>query len=233
MTRTYKYSKETVSHVYNNLLNFKNQGNAKDYEIRIDDLTVVQRTKNMGNFHLFKKALYDYSMDVSIFLYKGNSRKYDKYILERKGKVSPNANQTTQEFIDEQVAKKIAEQNRQIENSRLLEENKQLKKRVKRLKRQNEKLEDKQTNGLKDLITLVTTSLPHLTGNNSDIPTEINGIKTTDLLKMINEKRVAWGDEVFTKVIAVTLTIGEHTELLNEVEQKLLLKNKKNENKEK
>ena len=63
------------------------------------------------------------------------------------------------------------------------------------------------------------------------MPTEINGIKTTDLLKMVSECREKWGDETFGRALGILMTIGNDIELLEAVEKLIETKNKKDESK--
>jgi hypothetical protein len=227
MTHTFQYNNTTIKHVYDQLLNFKNQGTTKDYEIRIDDLTVIQRTKNMGNFHLFKKSLTDFSEAISFLLYKGNSRKCDKYILTRKSDQKSVSTLATEEYLEQRLQDWINEEKREVDLARLKEENKHLKKQLRKSDARNTNLEAKKSGDLKEIIELITTSLPSLTGGKVEIPTELNGIKMTDLMGMVNSCRTRWGDETFGRVLGITMTIGDDLELLKTVEN--LLETKKGE----
>lgn len=225
MTHTFQYNNTTIQHVFDQLRNFKNQGTTKDYEIRIDGLTVIQRTKNLGNFHLFKKSLTDFSEAISFLLYKGNSRKCDKYILTRKSDQRSVSTLATEEYIEQQINKRIKEGKREVDLARLKEENKQLKKQLRKSEARNNSLEAKKSGDLKEIIGLITTHLPSLTVSKAEIPTELNGIKMTDLMQMVNDCRTRWGDETFGRVLGITMTIGDDLELLKTIEN--LLESKK------
>lgn len=227
MTHTFQYNNTTIQHVFDQLRNFKNQGTTKDYEIRIDNLTVVQRTKNLGNFHLFKKSLTEFSEAISFLLYKGNSRKCDKYILTRKSNQRSISTLATEEYIEQEINKRIKEDKREVDLARLKEENRQLKKQLQKSETRNNNLEAKKSGDLKEIISLITTHLPNLTGGKVELPTELNGIKMTDLIGMVNNCRTRWGDETFGRVLGITMTIGDDFELLKTVEN--LLKTKKGE----
>lgn len=231
MTRTYPYNNTTVKHVFKQLKNFKNQGKTKDYEVRIDDLTVVQRTNNLGNFHLFKKSLTNFSEAISILLYKGNSRKYDQYVLNRKIENKDVPNLAPQEYLQRKLDEWISKEKKEIHFARLKEENKQLKKQLKKSETKNKELQAKKSIDL-DGIMKFATQLPQLINNqskaNQTLPTELNGIPMTDLLQMINGYRKSWGDEVFQRALGVTITLGNDLQLLKAVEQ--LIKTKEEEN---
>ncbi len=114
MTRTYQYNNDTAKHVFNQLQNFKQQGNTKDYEVRIDNLTVVQRTKNLDNFHLFKQSLNQFTEAVSILLYKGSSRNYDKYVLTRKTEEESKPDLASEEYLKQRLDDWIKKRRRRL-----------------------------------------------------------------------------------------------------------------------
>lgn len=196
MTRTYPYNNTTIKHVFEQLKNFKNQGNTKDYEVRIDDLTVVQRTNNINNFHLFKKSLTNFSKAIRILLYKGNSRKYDQYVLNRKIENKQIPDLAPEEYLQRKLDEWISKEKKEIHFARLKEENKQLKKQLKKIEAKNRELQAKKSIDL-DGIMKFATQLPQLINNQSKpdqtLPTELNGIPMTDLLQMINGYRKSWG----------------------------------------
>lgn len=231
MTRTYQYNNDTVKHVFDQLMNFKNQGNTKDYEIRIDDLTVVERTNNLDNFHLFKQSLNQFTETVSILLYKGSSRNYDKYVLTRKTEQESKPDLASEEYLKQRLDDWIKKEKKEIHFARLKEENKQLKKQLKKSEARNETLQAKKSIDL-DGIMKVVTQIPQLMGGKNDphekLPTELNGMPITDLIGMINECRKHWGDEKFQRVLGVTMTLGNDQKLLAAVEQ--LIKKKDEEN---
>ncbi len=231
MTRTYQYNKDTVKHVFKQLMNFKNQGNTKDYEVLIDDLAVVGRTNNLENFRLFKKSLTSFCETVRILIYKGNSRKYDQYILTRNVENEATPNLAPQEYLQQKLDEWISKEKKEIHFARLKEENKQLKKQLKKSEARNATLQAKKSIDL-DGIMKIAAQLPQLIGGKSETdntpPNELNGIPMTDLLKMINDYRKSWGDEVFQRALGVTITLGNDLELLKVVEQ--LIKTKGDEN---
>ncbi|GAB5417998.1 MAG: hypothetical protein Crog4KO_14510 [Crocinitomicaceae bacterium] len=225
MNTTYSYCDATLSHVFNQLKNFKKQGLEKEFEIRIDEITAVSRTSALENFHLFKNLLTQFSKKVSVLFYKGKSRKYDRYDLDIKSTPITSPALATQEYIDKEVEKHLAQQRKQIKWTEIKEENKYLKKHNKRLKQRNSELESKQSNGIKEIINLITTQLP-LFQNDADLPSSINGIPMSDLLKMINDRRKKWGDEVFGRAISTALLLGDDEKLLEAAEE--LLNSNKN-----
>jgi len=231
MTRTYQYNKETVKHVFKQLMNFKNQGNTKDFEVRIDDLTVVGRTNNLENFRLFKKSLTSFCETVRILIYKGNSRKYDQYILTRNVDNEARPNLAPQEYLKQKLDEWISKEKKEIDFARLKEENKQLKKQLKKSETRNETLQAKKSIDLEGIMK-VAAQIPQLMGNKNEskekLPEDLNGTPTTDLLGMINSYRENWGEEIFQRVLGVTITLGNDLELLKTVEELIKEKGGKN-----
>lgn len=229
MTKTFQYSQESLALVQKTLNNFKNQGAAKDYEIRIDDLTVVHRTDNLQKFNFYKESLNEYSTVVVVFLFKGKSRKYDKYVLERKGKVSPDPNTTTEDYINGEIKKALDLRRQEIDFSRLKEQNRQLKKRGKRLNKKLQDLEKGNKNALKELIQLAAVHFG--SAKVEEIPKAINGIPTADLMRMMNAYRKEWGDELFARTLGISIAIGKSPELMPIIEEIINKNIKENEDK--
>ncbi len=109
--------------------------------------------------------------------------------------------------------------------------NKQLKKQLKKSEARNETLQAKKSIDLDGLMKVVT-QIPQLIGGKNETseksPTELNGMPTADLIGMISGYRKNWGDEVFQRVLGVTMTLGNDLELLTAVEE--LIKTKGEEN---
>ena len=65
------------------LLKFVEQGD-KDYDIEIDEQPIVSRTDNVEHFYDFVNYINPSTQFVSIRIYKGKSRNYDRTVLLRK-----------------------------------------------------------------------------------------------------------------------------------------------------
>ncbi len=133
----------------------------------------------------------------------------------------------TEEYIEQEINKRIMEGKREIDLARLKEENKHLKKQLRKSEARNTNLEAKKSGDLKEIVGLITTHPPSLIGGKIELPTELNGIKMTDLMGMVNSCRSRWGDETFGRVLGITMTIGDDLELLKTIEN--LLETKKGE----
>lgn len=228
MTKTYLYCVEALDYIFNQLVNFEDQGKAKDFEVRIDNSTVVARTKDLNNFQMFESSINEFSRTVNILFYHGNSRKYDSYNLELKPKRSNDAPLATQEYIEEEINKRLTKRTKKIKGKALKTENKELKIEVNRLRVKNAELEEKQSGVFKEIISLVAAHLPGLNKNAAPLGA-INGIELTDLIQMINDRRKTWGDDTFIRVLGVMMTLGDDIQLLAATEQLIQTKNAENE----
>ena len=218
MVKTLTYNSANIKMIYDHLVNHNNQGVSKDFEIRIDDLTTIHRTDDLGRFYLFKKSLTHFSNEISFILYKSKSRRNDKYILVRKGNVSPDPKMTTQEYIDKEVAKALKRQEQQLEFARLEDETQSQKQTITALRARVLELETKNKGDLKELIQLISMkfgSKPTTQADNKDV----NGVSTDDLVKMINHYRQKFGEKVFEDAMGIALQVADHPKIINEVKQ--------------
>jgi len=219
MTHTYEYNDFTLENVLDQLICFKDQGIEKDYEIRIDEQTVVSRTNDLSRFNLFKRLLNKFSSTVSFILYKGKSRKYDRFDLHLDNSSLDGLMTAPKKFIDTEVDKILFAERRKLKRKALKKENKQLKAQVEYLSEQNRELEKNKSGVLKEILTVVSAFAPNLSGNGNPINGDINGINMSDILQMINKCREDWGEERFGRVLGVSITLGNNTELLDKAEQ--------------
>lgn len=229
MTHTYEYNDFTLANVLDQLICFKDQGIEKDYEIRIDEHTVVSRTNDLSRFELFKRLLTKFSRTVSFILYKGKSRKYDRFDLNLDNSSLDGLMTAPKKFIDTEVDKILFAERRKLKRKALKKENKQLQTQVDYLTAQNQELEKNKSGVLKEILEVVSAFAPSLSGNGNPINGDINGIKMSDILQMINKCREDWGEETFGRVLGVTMTLGENIELLHKAEQ-LIEHHKNNSN---
>ncbi|PIE87292.1 MAG: hypothetical protein CSA03_00875 [Bacteroidetes bacterium] len=199
------------------LRNLKNQGNPRDYEIRIDDFVVVRRTSDLSQFHLFKKSLTQSSNEVSFIIYKGKSRKYDKYVLERNVNGSPDPNMTSQEYIKHKIAEALEKDRQGAELSKLKQKTKSQKAKISMLKDRVKELESKNKG---DLTALLQLASGYLSPSEETKPEEqLNGISNDDLVKMISHYRAKYGEQVFGQSLGVALQLAEHPKLIEPVKK--------------
>ena len=216
MTRTLAYNSANINQIYKNLCNYQKQGVDKEYEIKIDGFTVVSRTSDLEKYSLLIENITNFSSEINIFLYKGNSRRYDKYIFHINKNKSPNPELSIDEYIQQEVNKRFEAKQKELELHELRKLKIEQNELITKLKSEIEKLKSKNTGAIKDILT------PFLKGS---IPTvkpqdvKISGIPATDLAKMIVEAKNKYGEGTMNEVLGVAFQLAEDPNKLKEVQK--------------
>lgn len=227
MKKTLAYNSESLEMIQLYLRNQQNQGNPRDYEIRIDDLVVVRRTSDIAQFHVFKKSLTTSSNEVSFIIYKGKSRRYDKYLLVRNSNGSPDPSMTSQEYINHKIAEALEKDRQEAKVSKLRQRAKSQKAKISVLKDRVRELELKNKGDLNALLQLASG---YLNPSDKSKPEEqLNGISNDDLVKMISHYRSKYSEEVFGQSLGVALQLAEHPTLIDPVTEFITQKIEENE----
>lgn len=224
MEKRLKYNSSATQMIYNNLVSLYNQGKPRDFEIRIDDLTVVHRTNDLKKYYWYQKALTEYSQEVSIILYFGTSRRYDKYILFRKIDQYSSDVLTEQQF-QQKLADALTSQKRELDNQMLKSKVKSQKRTILELKQKLEVLQSKKGSDLSTLAPLI-----QLAFNKSASNKEQNGESNEKLAGMIGYYRDLFGEEIFERSLGIALKVAEHPEIIEEVSEFVQTKIKADEN---
>lgn len=217
MKKTLAYNSDSLSMIRHYLQNQTDQRNPRDFEIRIDDLVVVRRTSDLSLFHLFKESLSENSNEVSFIIYKGNSRRYDKYVLVRKMNGSPDPNMTAQEYINHKVEEAILKDRQEAEMSKLRQKTKSQKAKISVLKGRVRELESKNNGEVNALLKLASGFISPSGGAKPE--EQLNGISNDDLAKMISDYRTQFGDEVFAEALGVALQVAKYPKLIEPVKE--------------
>ena len=221
MIKRFTYNDYHIDLVYQFLKGFKKQKTNKEYEIRIDGLTVVERTEDLNHFYWFKKYVDELMTRVSFVFYKGKSRKSDQYILERMVQEKEVLDQTA---IDKAVQNQTETFEKEMKFKLLKKKNKQLKQQLNDALNQNKVLASKQDDGMSKIMTTIGSLFNGTSINNSDssntkgLPQEIGGVPLNQLLDFIKAKQKKWGDAVLGRSIGVAMIIGDDTVLLEKIE---------------
>lgn len=213
MTKTLPYNAVNLKKIYNNLVTLDIQGVPKDFEVRIDDFTVIHRTNDLSKFYLLQKSITNYSCELNIILYKGKARRYDKYIFYINNNQSPDPNLSTDEYVKKKVAEIVATREKEREFNRLNEENTSQKQLIVELKKENEELKAKNKGELKEMLQMLGTQF----NTSATAPNDLNGIPNDQLMKMIADARKKFGDEVFKDIMGIALITGENPAIIKDV----------------
>lgn len=223
MQKQLTYSPANIKMIHDNLVNMHNQGKARDFEIKIDDLTVVQRTSDFKKFYLFQKSLTPQSNEVSFILYMGNSRRYDKYLLI----LNSNSGVVSKDEFQKKLSQALESQKHQMEFEKLKEKTKSQKKTIAELRSKVKFLQSKSTPDYTSLVQIIQSTF-NKNGTENGTPT-VNGILKNELPGMISYYRSRFGEEVFDKSLGIALKIAEHPYLIEEVKEFVETKIKEHE----
>lgn len=116
-----KYSTGRINLLYQMLLNDKGQGNPRDYDIKVDELKVVQRTDDPERFFSHEEFVQPETGCITINIYDGNSRRCTKYQLYF-GDAQPNSNVATLSGIEKTIKEKIGTERKQWEYEQMKKE---------------------------------------------------------------------------------------------------------------
>lgn len=220
MTKTLPYNAANIKNIYNNLVILDSQGVPKDFEVRIDDFTVIHRTNDLSKFYLLQESITNYSSEINIILYKGKARRYDKFIFYINNNQSPDPKMSTDEYVDQKVKEIVAVQEKERELERLREDNENQKQLIADLKKENRALKAKNTGELKEMMQMFGAQFNASTPAPND-----------ELMKMISEARKKFGDEIFKDIMGIALITGENPEIIKDVVKFINDKIQDNENK--
>jgi hypothetical protein len=224
MTKTLNYNAANIKKIYANLVSLNSQGVPKDYEIRIDDLTVVHRTNDLSKFYLLQESITNYSSEMHIILYKGKARRYDKFIFYLNNNQHSNSKLLTQESVDQKVKEILAIKETEYELERLRSDNETQQQLISDLEIENKALKVKNSGELKEMMKVF--------GSQFNTPTPVSsGASPDKMMQMIGEARKKFGEEVFNDVLGIALITGENPEIIKDVVEFVNTKIQDNENK--
>ena len=230
-----KYTDQRINQLHQLLLDDIKRQKPRDYDIKVDDLKVVQRTSDVENFFKHEAYIDDTTKTITINLYDGCSRRYTRYQLYLNQNIPQDS--VTLAGIENAVQEKLQAQQKQWEFDKLIDNNTKLKEQLNEAEDHIEELEsnlktekEKKLN-LKDNIgDFAAKALEGLLRNNvhwfTNVPA-LNGIG--DAIKQDNEllqKQAATYDSTnsnekpdvtFTKIKVAT----EEEIIANETEQEI------------
>lgn len=137
-----KYNSNRINLLHQMLLNDKEQGNPRDYDIKIDELKVVQRTNDPERFFLHEEFVQPETACITINLYDGNSRRCTKYQLYF-GEIQFNAGAPTLSGIESTIKEKISNERTQWEYAQMKKEKDALEQKLGEAEEYAEELQEK------------------------------------------------------------------------------------------
>lgn len=221
------YNPEIIQRLYEQLCFLYKQGNKRDYEIRLDYLTVVPRTDNTDVFYSYEACLGEWTQELSVWIYKGSSRVADKYTFVLKESEADKGGYT-QIQVDALIARTKRDYAQGMEMSELRSKVKRQKKTIKRLQTA---LEAKQNDTSGQVVSLITNlGKTHLlngvlgegeeqkqSGQSAHEPGPVNGLDTAQLVGVFEHYRKELGETDFQSLLGTVLTLAQQPKLIDQV----------------
>lgn len=218
------YNTEIIQRLYEQLCFLRGQGNSRDYEIRLDYLTVIPRTDNTDVFYSYEACLGEWTKELSIWIYKGSSRVADKYTFVLKESEADKGGYT-QIQVDALIARTKRDYAQGMEMSQLRSKVKEQKKTIKKLRTALEAKQNDTSGQVANLITSLgkTTLLDGVlnkeeeqkqTGQSSNESNPINGLDTAQLVSVLEHYRKELGEIDFQAVLGTAITLAQNPNLI-------------------
>lgn len=218
------YNTEIIQRLYEQLRFLRGQGNSRDYEIRLDYLTVIPRTDNTDVFYSYEACLGEWTKELSIWIYKGLSRVADKYTFVLKESEADKGGYT-QIQVDALIARTKRDYTQGMEMSQLRSKVKDQKKTIKKLRTALEAKQNDTSGQVASFITSLgkTTLLDGAlnkgeeqkqTGQSGNEPNPINGLDTSQLVAVLEHYRKELGEIDFQAVLGTAMTLAQNPNLI-------------------
>ena len=136
-----KYNADKINMLHQLLCNDKAAGKPREYEIKVDELKVVQRTSDPEQFLSHEDFVCDSTNSITITMYDGTSKRCTKYVYALIDK--PSETVETISGIEKTVSAKMAQERKKWELEQLKEENEKLNEKLDEAEKYVDKLEDK------------------------------------------------------------------------------------------
>lgn len=229
MERRQPYNTEIIQRLYEQLCFLQRQGNSRDYEIRLDHLTVVPRTNNTDVFYSYEACLGEWTQELSVWIYKGSSRVADKYAFILKEPETEKGGYT-QIQVDALIARTKRDYAQGMEMSELRSKVKRQKRTIKQLRNALEAKEKDTSGQVAGLISsLSKTSLldgvlntkdhPEQTGKPVPDSESINGLDTSQLIAVFAQYQKKLGQTDFEAVLGIAMTLAQNPKLITPVRE--------------
>ena len=234
-----KYNPNRIQLLYQMLVNSQLQGHPREYDIKVDELKVVQRTSDPEQFFCHEEFILPDTENITITFYEGTSNRNSRHVflLNESQKENSNEAQASLDGIEKILEEKMDKERQKWDMELLKKENESLKLKLEDAEDYTDQLEteittlkDKKFETGKNIGAVVSGALEALIRNNTAILKRIPGGNALAGLVEEDNKRLAadlGNDEgasettvVFSKkLFPNTETENEDTELRNITEQ--------------
>ena len=220
-----KYTEQRINQLHKLLLNDNERQKPRDYDIKVDDLKVVQRTNDVDSFFKHEEFIDDTTKSVTINLYDGCSRRCTRYQLYFGETLQQNA--VTLAGIENAVQEKLDARQKQLDYENLIKSKTDLEQQLSEAEDYIEQLEnnlnsekEKKLNIKDNIGDFAAKALEGLLRNNvhwfTNVPA-LNGIG--DAIKQDNQALQSQTNNITTKDEEPTVTFTKKKDV---VEQEIL-----------
>jgi hypothetical protein len=211
------YSLERIEELYEHLVFQAEKEQPLDYEIRIDHLVVIRRTNNSVRFYDFESQLKETSCELRVIIFKGNSRKSDKYCFVVREVAEP---QSFQQQLEQAVKREKEAMLTRMEMDYLQKKVKDQKKTIKDLKHALEQrggAESGMADVLKELSGSQLVKGMFAGKSISDDPTALGALPNDEIFNVIQHYRTELGEESFQELLGTMLAMAQSPSLIPKV----------------
>lgn len=217
MEKQQPFSEAAIRQLAEFLANKQAAGCPVDYEVLIDGEQILPRSSDLQQFDLFYGFMQPESRIVEIRLYKGTSKRYDKYqyVVQQVESMELQIQQRIREEVEKrEIVWTIQQLTRELKEAKskckdLKEDKRELKERIRQL--ESESGNSTMLNGLMGMMNRSETQ-----------PQEekvLAGIRYKTLWEKMEQIHQQLGDDGFQFYLGTTLMLGEYPQLLPQVRQ--------------
>lgn len=200
-----KYDHKKVDKLYHHLEHLSNQGVARDYEIRIDGMTCVNRTDDLSMFYQFEDLVDGSTNDILFKFYHGEGRRSQDYLFVFGEDMDEASNITDNERIDKEVAKRIEEYKRHHMLDQLKTETKKKDKTIERQQKRIEELESRHS----DVLEMIQIGISGFASMNQST-TAAAQQPEDEIIQLLQKYRKEHGEITFQSSVAIALLLCEN-----------------------
>lgn len=224
-TRKY-YTNDEALQLARYLHRLAGQGNAIDYEIRVDGLIAVPRNNEPQNFYNYQEFIKEDTREMTVLFFKGASRIADKHVLVFSDQPLTSAIPTFEERLDLALEKERSDFIRKFELDKLISINEQQQRKINKQKRKIKRLKQAVASAgsesaglvkvLKDLAGSPKVK-DLINGNELSETSDLGSLPDQTILNYLKEYRESLGEQTFQELLGTTLTMAQRPELIAQV----------------
>jgi hypothetical protein len=246
MEQRQPYNTDLINRLHKHLVHLSDSYSPRDYDVRVDELVVVPRTKDPTRFFNYEDCIFDWTKTVTFHLYKGASRVAEKYTFVLKDEQTDGA--YTQAQVEAQVARIVRATKQEAAYQQLLRKCKQRKRKIRELKEALRQQTEKQIpDQFSDLLSTLSKSFvpQHATGKDEsplggtttpDVSLDgtvqlesENGFSMTSVLSILESYRTQLGESQFQALLGTMLIMAQQPGLIPQVREFITLTLQNNE----